>query len=90
MANAETAHALQHWRYHLYEWVVEYLETEGYSTPEKIVQRDGWGEPRRRKFANKVLDKMVENGQVKKLYKDFRQEVENAREAKQYQRGSSP
>lgn len=26
MANAKTAHTLAHWRLHLYEWVVEYLE----------------------------------------------------------------
>ncbi|TKX22113.1 hypothetical protein C1H76_5746 [Elsinoe australis] len=82
MANAETAHSLQHWRYHLYEWVVAKLSEMGHLKAEKIVQRDGWGEPKRRKFANKVLDQMVEHGTVKQLYRDFRSEVEKARDAK--------
>ncbi|PNS19392.1 hypothetical protein CAC42_2569 [Sphaceloma murrayae] len=83
MANAETAHSLQHWRYHLYEWVVGKLTEMGQLTPEKIVQRDVWGEPKKRRLANKMLDQMVEQGTVRELYRDFRGEVEKARDAKQ-------
>ncbi|KAF4553832.1 Hypothetical protein D9617_6g095650 [Elsinoe fawcettii] len=82
MANAETAHSLQHWRYHLYEWVVGKLGELGHLTSEKIVQRDGWGEPKRRKFANKVFDQFNAMGLVKELYNDFKAEVENARNVK--------
>lgn len=78
MQNARTAHALAHWRFHLNEWVVDFLKEEGYCTPEKIVQRDGWSIKRRRKYANKVVDSMEEAGEIKKLHRDFRNEINTA------------
>ena len=90
MANAETAHALSHWRFHLYEWVVGWLETAGYNTPEKIVQRDKWNERKRRKKANKVVDDMEAQGKIKELYRDFKSELDTARNAKQGRYASSP
>lgn len=87
MANADTAHTLHHWRYHLYEWVVDDLDVSGHNTPEKVVKRDRWGEPKRRRFADKVLETMVEEGKVRKLYKTFREEVQRARDAKLGQQG---
>ena len=82
MANTETAHALQHWRYHLYEWVVEWLQTEGHLADQQIVRRDRWGEPKRRKYANKVVDGMDDSGKIKELYRNFKDEVSRARDAK--------
>lgn len=78
--NAMTAHALEHWRAHLYEWVVDYLKEEGHLTPAKIVKRDGAKEKKKRKYADEVVDEMTENGQIKKLYRDFREEIDTARE----------
>ncbi|KAI4744825.1 hypothetical protein E4T50_04818 [Aureobasidium sp. EXF-12298] len=90
MSNAETAHSLQHWRYHLYEWVVEYLESAGWNTPKLIVKRDGWSVRKRRKHANKIVDIMEEQGKIKALYSDFKKEIDPARNAKQGRWDSSP
>lgn len=80
--NASTAHALEHWRYNLNEWVVEYLRSKGYLKPKKIVERDAWKTKKRRKFANKVTDEMEESGEIATLYKVFKAEIEAAHEAK--------
>ncbi|KAF2225729.1 hypothetical protein BDZ85DRAFT_316867 [Elsinoe ampelina] len=92
MANADMAHSLQHWRYHLYEHVVEKLGELGHMKPAKIVERDGWGEPKRRKFANKLVDQFSDMGTVKELYSGFKQQVDDARNLKQGGRwqGDSP
>ncbi|KAI5243883.1 hypothetical protein E4T43_03986 [Aureobasidium subglaciale] len=90
MSNAETAHSLQHWRWHLYEWVVEYLESAGWNTPKLIVKRDGWSIRKRRKHANKIVDIMEEQGKIKALYSDFKKEIDTARNAKQGRWDSSP
>ncbi|KAK6004964.1 hypothetical protein QM012_007743 [Aureobasidium pullulans] len=90
MSNAETAHSLQHWRYHLYEWVVEYLESAGWNTPKLIVKRDKWSVRKRRKHANKIVDIMEEQGKIKALYSDFKKEIDTARNAKQGRWDSSP
>jgi hypothetical protein len=90
MSNAETAHSLQHWKYHLYEWVVEYLESAGWNTPKLIVKRDGWSIRKRRKHANKIVDIMEEQGKIKALYSDYKKEIDTARNAKQGRWDSSP
>ena len=90
MSNAETAHSLQHWRYHLYEWVVEYLESAGWNTPKLIVKRDKWSIRKRRKHANKIVDIMEEQGKIKALYGDFKKEIDTARNVKQGRWDSSP
>ena len=83
MSNALTAHNLQHWRYHLYEWVVEYLTKQQYNTPEKIVRRDQMSTKKRRKEANKITDRMEQEGVVKTLWRDFHQNIDEARNSKQ-------
>ncbi|QDS77430.1 hypothetical protein FKW77_006646 [Venturia effusa] len=85
--NAITAHALEHWRFHLFEWVVVELEKGKHLRPSKIVERFEWSDKKKTQYANKVLDAMVENGQVKKLYRDFRLEIDMAREKKSGWRG---
>lgn len=83
MRNAETAHALHHWRFHLYEWVVEYLEAAGYNTPANIVKRDKWSTDKRRKYSNKIVDAMHADGKIKALYRDFQNQVNTARDSVQ-------
>lgn len=78
MANARTLHTLTHWRYHLNEWVIDHMSSSGYLTPALIVERDGWSTKKRRKYANSIVDAMEEEGEVKKLYRDFRREVSTA------------
>ncbi|GAB7357767.1 hypothetical protein MBLNU459_g0417t1 [Dothideomycetes sp. NU459] len=89
MKNAETAHALHHWRVHLYQWVVEYLETAGYNTPANIVKRDKWSTGKRRKYSNKIVDAMHADGKIKDLYRDFESQVDTARNSTQQGRWNS-
>ncbi|KAK5113730.1 hypothetical protein LTR85_010747 [Meristemomyces frigidus] len=83
MANAETAHSLSHWRYHLNEWVIQWLNKSGYNSAEKIVQRDRWSTKKRRKYANKVADRMEQEGVVGDLWRAFRGKIDEARSSKQ-------
>lgn len=81
-ANAEIAHALHHWRYQLNQTVLEWLMVNDYTSPHKIVEREGWSRKKREKLANKVVDGMVESGEMRDLYMQFRQNLEAARSAK--------
>ncbi|KAF2705917.1 hypothetical protein K504DRAFT_493759 [Pleomassaria siparia CBS 279.74] len=87
-ANAQMAHTLHHWRYHLNSWVVDYLVREGHCTPEKVIERDSWREKKRAKAANKIVDKMQKEGEIKSLHKLYKAQVDYAFEAKNdYQQG---
>ncbi|RMX80445.1 hypothetical protein D0869_07546 [Hortaea werneckii] len=79
MANARTAHTLTHWRWHLYQWAVMWLTRSGYMTDEKVVKRDGWSSTKRRKYANKVVDRMEADGVVSDLWREFRRNLDEAR-----------
>ena len=81
-ANAEIAHSLLHWRYALNEWVLEWLKTQGYTTPERIIERESWSIKKRREYANGVVDEMEANGDIKDLYRDFKINLDHARDAK--------
>nr|POF14320.1 uncharacterized protein c17h9.06c [Quercus suber] len=83
MANAQTAHALQHWRIHLNDWVVDWLTKQGYNAPAEVVKRDKLSVRKRRKIANKIVDRMDKEGVVKQLYREFRGNIDVARESKQ-------
>lgn len=78
MANAQTAHALAHWRYHLNDWVIDHLKEQGYCAPSKVVERDEWKTKKRRKYANEIVDRMESSGEIRKLYRDFKSEIEEA------------
>ena len=81
-ANAETAHALYHWRHQLNQFVLILLRCEGDLSPKKIMDMDGWSMKKKEKYANGVVDGMEANGQMKDLYREFKQNLEVAREAK--------
>jgi len=83
MSNAQTAHSLQHWRYHLHEWVMDWLDQEGYNAPSEIVRRDRWNTKKRRKCANNITDRLETEGMVAKLYRDYKNNINEARESKQ-------
>ena len=89
-ANAETAHALLHWRYHLNSWVLSWLESEDHTSPEKIIEREKWSVKKRSEYANKVVDGMEEKGEIRALYRDFKINLEAAREAKVCYSSSDP
>ena len=71
-----------HWRYHLNDWILDWLENEGYETPEKIVERDKWSIKKRSDYANKVVDDMEKKGEIRALYRDFKTNLDTARNYK--------
>lgn len=54
------------------------MKEQGYLTAEKIVERDGWTSKKRRKYANKIADRMESEGEIKRLHRDFRSEINTA------------
>ena len=81
-ANAETAHALHHWRYVVNQWVLDWLRRNGYMTSQKIVERERWSTNKRSEYANGIVDNMQSNGEMKTLYKEFKENLQAAREVK--------
>lgn len=74
---------LIHWKYALNEWVVDSLENEGQLVPLKLAARDRMKPKHRLRDANNIVDEWEANGQIKTLYRDFKSQLETAREAKQ-------
>jgi hypothetical protein len=85
-ANAQVAHTLHHWRYHLYSWVRDYLARENHLTAEMLVKRDGWSDRKREKAALKIVKVMEETGEIGKLYHLYKDQVKYAVEAQHDQR----
>jgi hypothetical protein len=81
MKNAGMAHTLTHWRFHLNEWVVEHLRTTGYMSDRRIIKRSHMSQKKKNKHAAKAFTKMVESGEVKKLWRDFHINLRTARES---------
>lgn len=81
-ANAETSHALHHWRYALNQWVLEWLTRRGHTSAEKIVERERWSTKKRTQYANEVVDGMEDKGEVKMLHKEFKENLQAARDAR--------
>ncbi|OKL55889.1 hypothetical protein UA08_08941 [Talaromyces atroroseus] len=81
-SNAVLTHTLVHWRFHLYEWVVDYLnrKEELLSNPQRSLEREKLSAKKRTKYANKVVDKMNSNGEVQRLWTDFHQNLRTVRE----------
>lgn len=87
-ANAQVAHTLYHWRYHLNSWVVDYLVRQGHCTAEQLLKRDKWSVRKREKLANKIVDQMEEEGEIRKLHRLYKEQVDFALEARNdYHRG---
>jgi len=80
-ANAVVSHTLYHWRYHLYQWVKQYLAQQGHLTAEKLVKRDKWSDRKRQKAAIKIVDQMEDDGEIKKLWNMYKDQVKLAVDA---------
>ncbi|KAH6641993.1 hypothetical protein C7974DRAFT_301691 [Boeremia exigua] len=80
-ANAQVAHTLHHWRYHLNDWVKDWLQSNGHLTPEKLVKRDKKSDRRREKEARKIVDEMESKGEIRKLHRLYKDQVQFAVEA---------
>ena len=76
------AHALHHWRYALNQTVLTWLAAEGHLAPAQIVERDRLSQKKRQKATNKVVDGMEDTGVMKTLYKQFKENLAAARDAK--------
>ncbi|KAL4809462.1 hypothetical protein BDV18DRAFT_132123 [Aspergillus unguis] len=79
--NAALAHTLTHWRFHLNEWVVEHLRILGYFSDKKILKRSQYSQKKKNKHTAGAFNKMVESGEIKKLWRDFHINLRTAREA---------
>ncbi|PYH68230.1 uncharacterized protein BO88DRAFT_488714 [Aspergillus vadensis CBS 113365] len=77
---ATLAHTLTHWRFHLNEWVIGYLEHQGYLSETRVVERSHWTTKKKTKYAVKAVESMIANGEVKKLWRDFHINLRTARE----------
>lgn len=85
--NAEQAHTLIHWKWHLNDWVVNRLEKDGLCSPEWLVKRDKMNAKARTANANDIVDQWEAQGQIKILYRDFKNQKDTARELKAKSRG---
>jgi hypothetical protein len=79
-ARAQLAHTLTHWRYHLNEWVIDFLDRTGHMESDEILRRNDMSVKRRTRNANDVLDSMTGSGEVDKLWRDFHINLKSARE----------
>lgn len=81
-ANAETAHGLQHWKITLKSIVDEWLTKNGLMTAAGLEKREGWKTKKKRKYANKIVDRMEKDGEIKELWRHWKENIEQARDAK--------
>jgi hypothetical protein len=81
-SNAETAHSLIHWKHALNGWVTDQLRSEGHLEPTKLAQREDWSKKKRSEYANGIVDEWEDGNQIKDLYRDFKANLEAARERK--------
>ncbi|CAK4030176.1 Hypothetical predicted protein [Lecanosticta acicola] len=81
--NAHTAHSLQHWKMALKEFVEGWLIKMGYTNSAELEKRDRWKTKKKRKYANKIVDYMEKSGEMKILWRKFKANIDEAREAKQ-------
>ncbi|KAI5285482.1 hypothetical protein KEM52_002426, partial [Ascosphaera acerosa] len=81
-AKAELAHNLLHWRWELNQWVLDWLRTQEITTEKQVRRRKKWSVRHQTRYANSIVDMMVELKEIDKLWKDFKKTVQYAREAK--------
>ncbi|KAJ5917639.1 hypothetical protein N7466_011193 [Penicillium verhagenii] len=79
-AKSRLAHTLTHWRYHLNEWVVDYLDRMGHMADAEVLRRNALSQKRKTRNGIAVLEGMVEAGEVEKLWRDFHKNLKSARD----------
>jgi len=79
--NAQQAHTLIHWKWHLNSWVVDMLDNSGQLKAAKLTAREKMKPKQRRENANNVVDSWEAEGLVKGLYRDFKIILDTARNA---------
>ncbi|EXJ78789.1 hypothetical protein A1O1_09191 [Capronia coronata CBS 617.96] len=78
-ANAEMGHKLTHWKYHLNETLMSYLEEQGVLSAEAIITRDKMNKKKREKEAENIVDNMEQTGVIGGFWADFENDLKDAR-----------
>lgn len=78
-ANADMGHKLTHWKYHLNDNLMAYLEEQGVLSPEAIVARERLNKKKREREAENIVDIMQETGMIADLWADFENNLNDAR-----------
>lgn len=78
-ANAEMGHKLTHWKYHLNDNLISYLDSQGVLSPNAIVARDKMNKKRREKEAETIVDNMQETGVIGEFWAEFENDLNDAR-----------
>ncbi|OAL37653.1 hypothetical protein AYO20_03160 [Fonsecaea nubica] len=78
-ANAEMGHKLTHWKYHLNESLMTYLEAQGVLSTDAIVSREQMNKRKREKEAEKIVDSMQETGVIAEFWREFENDLNDAR-----------
>ncbi|RMD41950.1 hypothetical protein DV735_g3145, partial [Chaetothyriales sp. CBS 134920] len=78
-ANAQMGHKLTHWKYHLNEAVLQYLEEQNLLSADSVVARDKLSNKKREKEAEAVVDGMAAVGKIAQLWRDFQADLDDAR-----------
>jgi hypothetical protein len=78
-ANAEMGHKLTHWRFHLNQRLLAYLEEQGVLSAEQIIARDKKNHTKREREAEMIVDTMRDTGIVDDLWREFKNDMDDAR-----------
>lgn len=78
-ANAEMGHKLTHWKYHLNQALLSYLEEQEVLSAESILAREKLNKKKREKEAENIVDMMQETGVISEMWKDLQNDLEDAR-----------
>lgn len=78
-ANAEMGHKLTHWKYHLNQGLLAYLEEQGVLSAEAIVAREKLNKKKREKEAENIVDIMQETGVIDEMWRGLQDDLEDAR-----------
>ncbi|KAL9623397.1 MAG: hypothetical protein Q9160_002290 [Pyrenula sp. 1 TL-2023] len=85
--NADMTHKLSHWKWHLNDWLLDFLESQDVLSADSIVAREKLSQKKREDEANTVVDGMEENGEMDRLWRDFKSDKERAREGMEDDQG---
>lgn len=78
--NAEMTHKLSHWKWHLNDWLLDFLESQDVLSTDAIIAREKLSQRKREDEANNIVDGMEANGEMDRLWRDFKADKEKARE----------
>lgn len=66
--NAHAAHELMHWKYHLNEWTVDYLQKYGHLDPAKVEERANMSRTNLDDEIQSVLQVMEDKNEIEMLF----------------------